>query len=148
MAGSNLIYGMGMMEMGMTMSYEQLLCDAEIARMSKRLIYGIPVNKDTLALDVIKEVGPANNYLATRHTLKYMRKELSTTQFIDRTQRETWEKKGAMTMTEAAHAKAIDILENYHPEPLPENIQRAIHNIVEEGEREAEELAKFKASQR
>ena len=79
MAGSNLIYGMGMMEMGMTMSYEQLLCDAEIARMSRRLEYGIPVNKDTLALDVIKEVGPANNYLATRHTLKYMRKELSTT---------------------------------------------------------------------
>ena len=139
---------MGMMEMGMTMSYEQLLCDAEIARMSRRLEYGIPVNKDTLALDVIKEVGPANNYLATRHTLKYMRKELSTTQYIDRTQRETWEKKGSMTMTEAAHAKAIDILENYHPEPLPEEIQRAIHNIVEEGEREAEELAKFKAKQR
>ena len=139
---------MGMMEMGMTMSYEQLLCDEEIARMSRRLEYGIPVNKDTLALDVIKEVGPANNYLATRHTLKYMRKELSTTNYIDRTQRETWEKKGSMTMTEAAHAKAIDILENYHPEPLPEDIQRAIHNIVEEGEREAEELAKFKAKQR
>ncbi len=139
---------MGMMEMGMTMSYEQLLCDAEISRMSRRLEYGIPVNKDTLALDVIKEVGPANNYLATRHTLKYMRKELSTTNYIDRTQRETWEKKGSMTMTEAAHAKAIDILENYHPEPLPEDIQRAIHNIVEEGEREAEELAKFKAKQR
>ena len=137
-----------MMEMGMTMSYEQLLCDAEISRMSRRLEYGIPVNKDTLALDVIKEVGPANNYLATRHTLKYMRKELSTTNYIDRTQRETWEKKGSMTMTEAAHAKAIDILENYHPEPLPEDIQRAIHNIVEEGEREAEELAKFKAKQR
>ena len=134
--------------MGMTMSYEQLLCDAEISRMSRRLEYGIPVNKDTLALDVIKEVGPANNYLATRHTLKYMRKELSTTNYIDRTQRETWEKKGSMTMTEAAHAKAIDILENYHPEPLPEDIQRAIHNIVEEGEREAEELAKFKAKQR
>ena len=139
---------MGMMEMGMTMSYEQLLCDAEIARMSRRLEYGIPVNKDTLALDVIKEVGPANNYLATRHTLNYMRKELSTTKYIDRTQRETWEKKGSMTMTEAAHAKAIDILENYHPEPLPEDIQRAIHNIVEDGEREAEELAKFKAKQR
>ena len=116
--------------------------------MSRRLEYGIPVNKDTLALDVIKEVGPANNYLATRHTLKYMRKELSTTKYIDRTQRETWEKKGSMTMTEAAHAKAIDILENYHPEPLPEDIQRDIHNIVEEGEREAEELAKFKAKQR
>lgn len=148
MAGSNLVYGMGMMEMGMTMSYEQLLCDAEISRMSRRLEYGIPVNKDTLALDVIKEIGPANNYLAHKHTRTWMRKELSTTKYIDRTQRETWEKKGAMTMTEAAHAKAIDILENYRPEPLPEEIQRGIHRIVVEGEEEAEEMAKFKAKQR
>ena len=120
-----------MMEMGMTMSYEQLLCDAEIARMSRRLEYGIPVNKDTLALDVIKEVGPANNYLATRHTLKYMRKELSTTKYIDRTQRETWEKKGSMTMTEAAHAKAIDILEEIGFEAIEAHEQKLIRKLMD-----------------
>lgn len=148
MAGSNLIYGMGMMEMGMTMSYEQLLCDAEFSRMSRRLTYGIPVNKETLAVDVIKEIGPANNYLAHKHTRQFMRQELSTTQFIDRTQRETWEKKGSMTMTEATRSKAIDILENYHPEPLPEDVRKKIHDIVVEGEEEAEELAKFEKSKK
>ena len=148
MAGSNLIYGMGMMEMGMTMSYEMLLCDAEFARMSRRLTYGIPVNKETLALDVIKEIGPASNYLAHKHTRQFMRQELSTTQFIDRTQRESWERKGAKTMTEAAHEKALDILENYHPEPLPDEVKKKIHDIVMEGEEEAEELAKFKESKR
>ncbi len=144
MAGSNLIYGMGMMEMGMTMSYEMLLCDAEFARMSRRLTYGIPVNKETLALDVIKEIGPASNYLAHKPT----RQKLSTTQFIDRTQRGSWERKGAKTMTEAAHEKALDILENYHPEPLPDEVKKKIHDIVMEGEEEAEELAKFKESKR
>ena len=98
-----------------------------------------------MAVDVIKAVGPANNYLAHKHTRKYMRQELSTTQYIDRTQRETWEKKGAMTMTEATRAKAIDILENYKPEPLPEDVKKRIHDIVVEGEEEAEELAKFEA---
>ena len=62
LTGSNVIYGMGMMEMGMTMSYEQLLTDAEIVRMTRRILQGIPVNPDTMALDVIKAVGPANNY--------------------------------------------------------------------------------------
>ena len=114
-------------------------------RMTRRILQGIPVNEDTMALDVIKAVGPANNYLAQKHTRKYMRKELSTTQYIDRTQRETWEKKGAMTMTEATRAKAIDILENYKPEPLPEDVKKRIHDIVVEGEEEAEELAKFEA---
>ena len=68
LTGSNVIYGMGMMEMGMTMSYEQLLTDAEIVRMTRRILQGIPVNPDTMALDVIKAVGPANNYLAQKHT--------------------------------------------------------------------------------
>lgn len=54
LTGSNVIYGMGMMEMGMTMSYEQLLTDAEIVRMTRRILQGIPVNPDTMALDVIK----------------------------------------------------------------------------------------------
>lgn len=148
LTGSNVIYGMGMMEMGMTMSYEQLLADAEIVRMTRRILQGIPVNQDTMALDVIKAVGPANNYLAQKHTRKYMRQELSTTQFIDRTQRETWEKKGAMTMTEATRAKAIDILENYEVTPLPDDVKKRIHDIVVEGEEEAEELAKFEAKKR
>ena len=42
-SGSNVIYGMGMMEMGMTMSYEQLLCDAEIVRMTRRILQGIRI---------------------------------------------------------------------------------------------------------
>ena len=147
LTGSNVIYGMGMMEMGMTMSYEQLLTDAEIVRMT-RILQGIPVNPDTMALDVIKAVGPANNYLAQKHTRKYMRQELSTTQYIDRTQRETWEKKGGMTMTEATKAKAIDILENYEVTPLPDDVKKRIHDIVVEGEEEAEELARFQAKKK
>ena len=148
LTGSNVIYGMGMMEMGMTMSYEQLLTDAEIVRMTRRILQGIPVNPDTMALDVIKAVGPANNYLAQKHTRKYMRQELSTTQYIDRTQRETWEKKGGMTMTEATKAKAIDILENYEVTPLPDDVKKRIHDIVVEGEEEAEELARFQAKKK
>jgi len=61
--GSNVIYGMGMLEMGMTMSYEDLLIDQEIVRMIRRVLQGIAVNKDTIALDVIKKVGPNGNYL-------------------------------------------------------------------------------------
>ena len=148
LTGSNVIYGMGMMEMGMTMSYEQLLTDAEIVRMTRRILQGIPVDKDTMALDVIKAVGPASNYLAQKHTRKYMRQELSTTQFIDRTQRESWMKKGGMTMTEATKAKAIDILENYEAAPLPDDVKKRIHDIVVEGEEEAEELARFQAKKK
>jgi trimethylamine--corrinoid protein Co-methyltransferase len=140
LTGSNVIYGMGMLEMGMTMSYEQLLIDQEIVKMIRRVLQGIAVNKETIALDVIKKVGPAGNYLAERHTLKYMRQELSTTTLINRKMRDSWEKSGAKDISEVAREQAIKILENYKPTPLPEDVRRKIRDIVLEGEAEANEL--------
>jgi len=137
--GSNVIYGMGMLEMGMTMSYEQLLMDQEFVRMVRRVLQGIAVNRDTLALDVIKAVGPAGNYLAQKHTRQYMRSELSTTKLINRRMRDHWESRGAKDMAAAAREEAIKILETYKPAPLPEDVKKRIRAIVEEGEAEAAE---------
>lgn len=148
LTGSNVIYGMGMLEMGMTMSYEQLLIDQEIVRMIRRIMQGITVNKDTIALDVIQKVGPAGNYLAERHTLKYMRQELSTTNLINRRMRDHWEASGAKDIAQTAREKAIEILETYKPTPLPEDVARKIRSIVEEGEEEAAELEKFHSSKK
>lgn len=139
MTGSNVIYGMGMLEMGMTMSYEQLLMDQEFVRMVRRVLQGIAVNRDTLALDVIKAVGPAGNYLAQKHTRQYMRSELSTTKLINRRMRDHWESRGAKDMAAAAREEAIKILETYKPAPLPEDVKKRIRAIVEEGEAEAAE---------
>lgn len=148
LTGSNVIYGMGMLELGMTMSYEELLIDSEIVRMIRRVLQGIPVNKETIALDVIQKVGPAGNYLAERHTLKHMRTELSTTKLINRRMRDHWETSGAKDISQVAREQAIEILENYKPTPLPADVAKRIHDIVEEGEAEAIELEKFKASKK
>lgn len=138
--GSNVIYGMGMLEMGMTMSYESLLADQEMVKMIRRVIQGIPVNKETIALDVIKKVGPNGTYLREKHTRDYMYSELSTTELINRKMRDNWVKTGSKDMAEAAREKAIDILENYEVEPLPVDVAKRIRDIVEEGEAEAKEM--------
>lgn len=139
LTGSNVIYGMGMLEMGMTMSYEQLLIDQEIVRMIRRILQGIAVNKETIALDVIKKVGPAGNYLGERHTLKYMRQELSTTRLFNRKMRDNWERSGGKDIAAVAREEAIEILKTYKPTPLPEEVRKKIRAIVEEGEAEAAE---------
>lgn len=139
LTGSNVIYGMGMLEMGMTMSYEQLLIDQEIVRMIRRILQGIAVNKETIALDVIKKVGPAGNYLGERHTLKYMRQELSTTRLFNRKMRDNWERSGGKDIAAVAREEAIEILKTYKPTPLPEEVRKKIRSIVEEGEAEAAE---------
>ncbi|NIS68578.1 MAG: [trimethylamine--corrinoid protein] Co-methyltransferase, partial [Proteobacteria bacterium] len=52
LAGANLIYGMGMLELGVTFSFGQLMIDNEIAGMVKRVVQGIRVADDTLAVEL------------------------------------------------------------------------------------------------
>lgn len=136
LTGSNMIYGMGMLEMGMTMSYGQLLVDAEIVRMIRRIMQGIAVDHSTLALDVITAVGPGGTYLGQRHTMQNMRKESSQAKLIDRKMYDHWVRSGGKDMAERANEEALAILENHKPIPLPEETSKEIRAIVEEAEYE------------
>jgi trimethylamine---corrinoid protein Co-methyltransferase len=136
LAGSNIIYGMGMIDMGMTMSYEQILIDADIVKKIKRISQGIIVDEESLALDVIEAVGPAGNYLAQRHTLKHMKKELSVGGLMDRRMREAWESDGAKDIATRANEAAKAILKTHIPEPLTEDVSKKIREIILEAEKE------------
>ncbi len=130
-----MIYGLGMLESGITFDYGQLILDCEVARMVKYTIEGIPVNDDTLALDVIKEIGPGGDFLMHDHTYEGMRSQ-SRPELIDRRTREDWETDGATTAYERALEKARWILETHRPDPLPDMVLREIRTIIEETEAE------------
>jgi len=125
-----------MLEMGMTFSFGQLVMDNEFARMIKHVVRGIPVDDETLAVDVIREVGAFNDFLSHDSTLKHMRTVQSQPQLIDRRMREDWEKLGGTNITQRAEEEARHILENHKPEPLPDNVLSTIRSIVEEAEEE------------
>ncbi len=135
MAGANLIYGLGMIEMGMTIDYGQLVMDNEFARMIKQVVQGIAVNDETLAVDVIHEIGVGKNFLSHDHTFKHMRSQ-SQPKLIDRRTREDWEAGGRTDIYQRASEEARYILENHKPDPLPENVLTTIRSIVEESEAE------------
>jgi trimethylamine--corrinoid protein Co-methyltransferase len=135
LAGANLIYGLGMIEMGMTIDYGQLVMDNEFARMIKYSLRGIPVNDETLAVDVMHAVGPGNDFLGHDHTFKYMEKQSQPT-LIDRRMRADWEAGGKTDLHQRALEKARHILETHKPEPLPEDVLATMRGIVEEAEKE------------
>ena len=117
----------------------------EIVRMTRRILQGIPVNDDTIALDVIKAVGPANNYLAQKHT----RKIHETGTVYDSVYRSYTErnlgKEGREDDDRSYKSEGHRYPENYEVTPLPDDVKKRIHDIVVEGEEEAEELARFEA---
>ncbi len=74
-AGNDLIVNCGMFATGMTCSNEQLIMDAEISASSQRIARGMLVNEDTIACDMIKEIGPGTaleNYLISDHTIRWL----------------------------------------------------------------------------
>ncbi len=135
LAGANVIYGLGMLEMGITFDLAQLVLDHEIAGMVLHSLDGIVVNDETLSVDVIRELGIGKDYMSHESTYKHMRSQ-SQTQIIDRRMREDWEIAGSTDAYKRAHDRMIEILETYEPPPLPANVLNTIQSIVEEAEKE------------
>ncbi len=119
MAGANFIHdAVGLLEFCMTASYEKYVMDNEILGEVVRVLQGIEVNPETLAFEVTRGVGPAENYLSEDHTCEYMRREHFLPSLADRNDRETWITMGRKDTFERAHEMALEILKTHHPKPL------------------------------
>ena len=135
LAGANLIYGLGMLESGVTIDYAQLVMDAEFARMVKFCVPGIPVTDQTLSVEVIAEVGPFGDFLSHDDTYRGMRGQ-SRSQLIDRRVREDWTAAGSTTVYERALVEARRILETHEPQPLPDAVAAQLKAIIRAAEEE------------
>lgn len=130
MAGSAyVLHGAGEMQNTLAVSYEKILIDEEIILMCRRIIDGIEVTPDTLAFDVIKEVGPRGHFLATDHTLTHFRGEQFMPSLMVRDRYESWRAGGEKRTEERARERAEKLLEQARPEPLPEHIARELEDI-------------------
>jgi trimethylamine--corrinoid protein Co-methyltransferase len=139
LAGANLIYGPGMLESGIIFDFAQLVLDNEFVRMIKHTIRGFAVDDESLAIDVIKAVGPSRDFLDQDHTFKHMRTH-SQPEFIDRNRMEMWKASGAADSYQRALEKTRDILKNHQPEPLPQKVLKEMHSIITETEGELKDL--------
>jgi len=136
LAGANFVFGCGVLEQGLTMDYAKLVMDAEMIRMIHKAIGGVPISDETLAVDIIQDVGPAGSYLAHEHSYQHMR-EQSQPKLFDRRSREGWMNlTSGKSLRDQAYEKAIDILDNHRPMPLPNGAAEEMDRIVSEFEEE------------
>jgi trimethylamine--corrinoid protein Co-methyltransferase len=126
LAGANFIHdSAGLMEFAMTVSYEKFVIDNEIIGMMMRAVEGIKVDDDTLAYDIISQVGPGGNFVTSKHTRKYMRSEHYQPLLSDRESREGWESKGKRMTWERA-AEIVQQIEEGEGYSLPDDIEQKI----------------------
>ena len=131
LCGANLVHDVGFLESGLTSSFEMLVTIDEVIAMINQIVKPVEITDETLALDVIHDVGPGGNFLAEEHTAQHFRTELWTPTIFERSPWDSWMGQKGRSLVERAALKVQDILEVHQPEPMDEAMEREIDAIVE-----------------
>ncbi|MFH1570444.1 MAG: trimethylamine methyltransferase family protein [Gemmatimonadota bacterium] len=137
LSGANLIHDVGFLESGLIGSFEMVVLSDEVIGMVKRFLSGVQVDDETLALEVVKQVGPGGNFLAHEHTVRHLRQELWFPQLIDRSKYSAWQAAGSRTLADRVRERVQAILTTHRVPPLPEAVETGIDAILARADRQA-----------
>jgi trimethylamine--corrinoid protein Co-methyltransferase len=124
LAGADILYGVGMIDEALTLSYEEMVIGNEVAGMILRAVKGIEVNEETLAKDVINKVGQGGNFLVEKHTFKNLTKEVFIPKIFDRPK--------LQDILRSGRERAKQILATHVPEPLDKDVKQQLREIIKE----------------
>lgn len=132
---ADMLLGAGFLHGSRIWSYAEMLMDCEIFSIVRKVMQGIVVNEETLAMDAIAAVGPAGNFLSQPHTRRHMR-EIFVPEFMDRRPYAEWESKHD-DARDWALGKARTILAEHQPEPLERALGQEFERMISSVEAEA-----------
>ncbi|HEU4401892.1 MAG TPA: trimethylamine methyltransferase family protein, partial [Candidatus Polarisedimenticolia bacterium] len=122
----------GLLEVSTLLSYEQLVIDHEILRDLFLAASTQELNAESLALEVIRDVGPGGHYLAQKHTVRHIR-EFVTPKFTEPDRAVEPARPAAAADTdprEQARQEVRRILASHQVPPLPATLETALEKII------------------
>ncbi|HLS69043.1 MAG TPA: trimethylamine methyltransferase family protein [Kiloniellales bacterium] len=142
LAQTNLVmHAAGWLEGGLVASFEKAVLDAELLQHMSELLQPLLVNEDQLALDAIREVGPAGHFFGAAHTLERYETAFYAPMLSDWRNFETWREAGAETATQRAQRVCKQLLAEFEPPPLDPAIAEELQAFVERRKREGGAVA-------
>jgi trimethylamine--corrinoid protein Co-methyltransferase len=133
LGGAQLIHDLGYMESGLCGSLAQLVICNEIGGWIETMMAPVEVNDETMAIDLIDEIGPDGQFLGTDHTLKYFRDRWFPEVF-EHGNYDQWKAAGGKSLGERAVDRVKKILAEHRPEPLPKEIAQQVRAVVQRAE--------------
>lgn len=143
--GANIVHDVGFMDSGLQGSLQLQVIANDTIGFLRAATAGVVVDEETLALDVVEELGPTGDYLGHQHTLRHFREPFYST-LADKGTHSQWVQRGATTMEERAALQVDKILEQHQPEPLPADVQKDLKEIVAREQARFDRKAKHGAS--
>jgi len=133
LGGAHLIHDLGYLESGLCGSLAQLVICNEIVDWIAHMMGPIEISDETLALDLIDELGPDGDFLGTDHTMAHFRERWYPDVF-ERGNHDQWLAAGGESLGARAVDRVVKILGEHEPEPLPQDVAQAVHAVVERAE--------------
>ncbi|MEJ2756955.1 MAG: trimethylamine methyltransferase family protein [Anaerolineales bacterium] len=130
LTGGDLTHDVGYTESAMTGSVFQLVMMDESIGYARRITRGIEVNEETLAVEVIDNVGPNGHYLREQHTRDHYKTEFWYPNVCDRRNFEEWEMMGSTPMRDRVVARVQDILATHEPSPIKPETEKVIQEVL------------------
>jgi len=127
--GANLIHDPGWLDHGSLASPAYIVLVHEVLCMVKHYMRGIPVNDETLALDMIEHVGPGGHFLDEDHTMNHFR-NIWYPELFDRTIYPQWLENGAKQFEQRLQEQTKKVME-HKPAPLPPEVIKEIDRMAE-----------------
>ncbi len=134
-----LAHGVGWLENGLTCSVEKMIVDCEMLQMLSRVLEPLEINRETLAVDDIKTVGPGGHYLGSNLTMHRYGTAFYEPILTNWQNYEDWQKTGAIDLVTRAHNYARKMLEEYEEPVLEPSRREELDAYVE---RRREEIKK------
>ncbi len=131
LSGAEIVTGIGLRDTYTLLYPEAIILDDDLYHQARYSLLDMDVNPETLAVDVIEAVKPGGHFLSQKHTRKHMR-----TAMVRGVLHQLDDTGKYRSPVEYAREKTKWILENHHPEPPPEDVQKEINRILKVAEKE------------
>ena len=138
-----IMHAAGWLEGGLTVSYEKFIIDVENLAMFFHFLEGLQINEETLALDMIAEVGPGGHHFGTAHTQARFETEFYQSTLSDRLNYETWAEGGEFDTAQRAHLIWQNLLTQYEAPPLDPGIAEGLQAYVTRRVQELEDASLY-----
>ncbi len=131
LAGANMVTHVGGMEAAMTFSLELAVLGDDITGMVKRIMTGIKVDDEALALDAIHSVGPGGHFLTSPHTLQHFRQEQWQPTILNRRAIDQWQQEGSKHTRQLIKEKLNTIINTHQCKPLSDDVQAELSDFID-----------------
>jgi trimethylamine:corrinoid methyltransferase-like protein len=131
MAGADSVGGVGRTGAPNTASPLALIMDSNLVNIVNRVMLGVKVNDDTLALKDLLDTTPGTGHFMDRaHTLKHCREALRPELFMLPRSVEIWEAEGKKDLYARAVDKYREMKKELQPEQLPDEVRKEMNLIA------------------